>query len=177
MSLTLNELSTFSVLLSKIDNTQIKGDVWHELVKKFITVPIELMVIDEQKRVLLVYRKDREFDAYHFPGTVVNDWETAYDARLRLVAGEIEGALGITITDPESIGWLETKRGEGEGENPSRHTIALVHLAYFHGTFSPREGAGFFSFDAIPENTLSDHKRFLRRVKQYLEDRKVILGV
>lgn len=73
MPLNEQEIIKLTDLLARVDNTQIKGDVWYELVKKFITVPIELCILDDQERVLLVYRKDREFDGYHMPGSVVND--------------------------------------------------------------------------------------------------------
>lgn len=40
-------------LLERIKNTEIKGEIWHQLVKKFITVPIELCILDKQNRVFL----------------------------------------------------------------------------------------------------------------------------
>ena len=163
-------------LLERAKNTDIKGEVWHQLVKKFITVPVELCVLDSKNRVFLVYRKDREFDGYHLPGTIVNDWETVHDARVRLMQGEIQKDAGFVISYPESIGWIEVRRGEGEYESRTRNTVALLHIARIQGEFIEKEGYGFYALDAIPKNTLQDHKFILRYFKKYLENGHIILG-
>lgn len=164
-------------LLERAKNTDIKGEIWYQLVKKFITVPVELCVLDHENRVFLVYRKDREFDGYHLPGTIVNDWETVHDARLRLVQGEIKKDAGFDISYPEPIGWLEVRRGEGEYESRTRNTVALLHIARLVGDFTPQEGYGFYAFDDIPKNTLPDHKFILNYFRRYLENGHVILGL
>ncbi len=167
------ELST---LLERAKNTDIKGEIWYQMVKKFITVPVELCVLDKDNKVFLVYRKDREFDGYHLPGTIVNDWETVHDARVRLMEGEIKKDAGFTISYPESIGWLQVRRGEGENDSPTRNTVALLHIARLEGDFTPQEGYGFYMFDNIPKSTLKDHKFILRYFKRYLENGHIILG-
>ena len=164
-SITEEEKKELARLLSKIKNREIVGDIWHQLVKKFITVPVELCVLDSKNRVFLVYRKDREFDGYHLPGTIVNDWETVHDARVRLMQGEIQKDAGFVISYPESIGWIEVRRGEGEYESRTRNTVALLHIARIQGEFIEKEGYGFYALDAIPENTLQDHKFILRYFK------------
>lgn len=163
-------------LLERAKNTDIKGEIWYQFVKKFITVPVELCVLDKENRVFLVYRKDREFDGYHLPGTIVNDWETVHDARLRLMQGEIKNDAGFDISYPEPIGWLQVRRGEGEVESPTRHTVALLHIARVEGDFTPQEGYGFYALDDIPKNTLRDHKFILRYFRRYIEDGRIILG-
>ena len=170
------EKELLAKLLERAESTDIKGDTWHEMVKKFITVPVELCVLDTENKVFLVYRKDREFDGYHLPGTVVTDWETVHDARLRIVTSEIKEHAGFDISYPESVGWIEVKRGTGPDCNPTRHTAALLHIAHQVSDFTPREGSGFYSFDNIPENTLPDHKFMLRYFKRYLENGQAILG-
>ncbi|MDQ3017021.1 MAG: NUDIX domain-containing protein, partial [Bacteroidota bacterium] len=148
---------------------------WHELVKKFITVAIELCILDDQNRVFLVYRKDKEYDGYHMPGTVVNDWEGVLDAKKRLVEGEV-AIQGLTITDPQPIGWLEVQRGNGPHTDHSRHGLSLLHVAHFSSTFVPKNGAGFYSFDALPKNTLISHRYLLKIYMKYVEDGKIVLG-
>lgn len=164
-------------LLERAKNTDITGEIWHQLVKKFITVPVELCVLDSENRIFLVYRKDREFDGYHLPGTIVNDWETVHDARVRLMQGEIQKDAGFTISYPESIGWVEVRRGEGEYESRTRNTIALLHIARIEGDFTPKDGYGFYALSDIPENTLRDHKFILCYFKRYIEDGHIILGM
>ncbi len=175
-SLSVEEKEQLAKLLERAESTDIKGDIWYEIVKKFITVPVELCVLDQENRVFLVYRKDQEFDGYHMPGTVVNDWETVNEARMRLVKGEVVRDAGFQVTPPESIGWLEVRRGEGPYENRTRNAVSLLHIAHLIGGFTPKEGLGFYPFDAIPENTLGSHKYLLQFFKRYLEDKRIILG-
>lgn len=164
------ELTVLADLLRRARNTQIKGEVWHALVTKFPTVPIELIVLDDQSRVLLVYRDDAEFKGWHHPGAVWNDWETIPERRQRLVESEIIKGAGIQVTDPVSIGWMGVYRGNGTDESQTRLACALIHISCLIGEFSPKEGYGFFSLDNLPENTLRHHRYMLRRVQKYLKD-------
>lgn len=175
-SLDEEEKKQLAHLLEKVDNVQIRGEIWHQLVKKIITVPIELCITDENNNVFLVYRKDREFDGYHMPGTVINDWETVEEACNRLVKGEVIRDAGITISSPYSIGWLEVRRGLKEEESTTRNAISLLFTARLEGDFVPQEGKGFFSFDNLPENTLGHHKFILRYFRKNFEDGSIILG-
>lgn len=176
MSLTDQEKKELVVLLEKIENTEIRGEIWHQLVKKFITVPVELCILDDNDRVFLVYRKDQEFDGYHMPGSVVNDWETVEEARARLIQDEVVTGAGIEITEPEPIGWVESVREAGPAEASTRHGVLLLHIARFRGDFIAREGMGFYAFDAIPSNTLGCHKYLIPFFERYLRDGKPILG-
>lgn len=172
MALNQAQLAHLAKLLSEADNTQIQGEVWHQLVMKYITVPIELFVIDDQGRVFLRYRKDREFDGHHHPGTVINDWETKKEALMRLVAGEIirdAGLVGV-ITEPEPIGDFECPRDE----TSTRHAIALLYKCRFRGEYKSHPGMGFFPLDDLPEDTLYHHKRMLAALQQHLVDGKTI---
>lgn len=166
------ELRTLAYLLGKANHRQIRGATWHELVKKFITVPIELFVLNAKNEIFLVHRRDLEFVGHHHPGTVVNDWETVDQARSRLIAGELIRDAGFTggISEPQPIGWFECPRDE----TSTRHAVALLHVSRFDGEYRPREGKGFFPLDALPIDTLHHHVRMIEALKQYLQDGKYI---
>lgn len=170
MSLNQDEKNVLAELLEKAENKDIRGPVWHALVKKFPTVPIELMVFNDKKEVFLVYRDDAEFTGWHHPGSCWNDWETLPERRQKLVDGEIIKDAGIKITEPISIGWMGVYRGDGPDENGSRNACSLIHMAHLASEFTPKQGYGFFPLDNLPEDTLGCHKYILRRVKQYLVD-------
>ena len=175
-SLTDEEKKELAHLLEKAENIEIRGEIWHQLVKKFITVPIELCILNEDNKVFLVYRKDREFDGYHMPGTVINDWETVEEACKRLIKKEVTEGAGLTITEPVSIGWLEVRRGDKPEESKTRNAISLLHVAKIVQEPVLQEGTGFYAFDALPENTLGHHLYILKFFKKYIEDGEIILG-
>jgi ADP-ribose pyrophosphatase YjhB (NUDIX family) len=176
MSLSEQEKKELSRLLGNIDSTDIRGEVWHQLVTKFITVPIELCILDKNNRVFLVYRKDKEYDGYHMPGTVINDWETVETACKRLVEGEVMRDAGLTISYPEPIGWVEVTRNLSSATYHPRHGIALLHIAHLKGGISSEGSHGFYDFGNLPENILECHKYLLGFYRRYLENGKVILG-
>ncbi len=181
MALNEDEKQLLVKLLNKADNTEIKGAIWHELVRKFVTTTIEMCVLDNRSRILLVRRlaNDPEFTdrPYHMPGTVICDWETVDQARERLIKSEINSIDILKITEPKPIGWMEFHRGGDQEKNSNtRHTIALLHIARFEGEFSEKENAGFFPIDSIPENVIGCHKFMTSIFKRYLEDGQIILG-
>ncbi|MEK6968702.1 MAG: hypothetical protein AABX51_08840, partial [Nanoarchaeota archaeon] len=105
MALNEEENILLANLLNKANNTEIKGAVWHELVKKFMTVSVELFVLDDSNQIFLIRRPscDPEFTGcpYQMPGTVVNDWENVNLAKERLIQTEIVPAGLEKITEPK----------------------------------------------------------------------------
>jgi hypothetical protein len=173
MALNQEEKLQLTILLEKAVSTDIRGSLWHALVKIFPTVPIELIVLNERNEVFLVYRDDFEFKGWHHPGSVWNAWETIPERREKLVSGELTKNFGVTVTKPQPIGWMGVYRGieeDGPNSNPTRVECSLVHIAYLTSVFINQQGASFFSLDDLPDNTLAHHKYILRRVKQYLID-------
>jgi len=178
MALNEKEKALLVELLEKIDSTEIRGDIWHELVKKFVTVPIELCVVDDKNRVLLIKRpaNDPELKGrpYHMPGTVLNDWETVEEARERLIETEVVPVGVLGVTEPKPIGWFEVSKEQTYFT--TRHTVALLHIAHFHGEYLNTEDVGFFDMDSIPDNTVEAHKIFVGIFKKFLKDGNFILG-
>lgn len=164
VGLTDTEKVEFAALFKKAKSTDFKREIFHEMVKKTISVPIELMIVNQADEVFLVYRKDNEFDGYHHPGTVINDWETYETALKRLLAGEIVKDAGLEIAKPVMFAVTEGPRGDVPGGNPTRHAISLFHVARFHGKFSEKSGMGFFPLNALPENTLEFHRYYIENV-------------
>lgn len=172
--LTAQEKENLALLLERVDSSEIRGEIWHQLVQKFITVSVIFCVLDKNGDVFLSYRKDREFDGYHLPGATVNDWETVDQARERLAQGELKRDAGIDIGETKPIGWVEASRGVGD--NPTRHAVILMYLTYVQNNVSLPEGLGFFPLKQLPSNILGCEKRVLSFFQKYLSDGVYILG-
>ena len=141
----------------------LKPDIFAAWVRKFVSVPIELAVFNQDGHVLLIYRKDQEYEGYHMPGTVLRDNEDVPTAINRLLSGEV----GSKVTRPIPLGWKEVTRGNEFGQNRSRHEISLLHTCWPIGPYS---GEGeFFPTDQLPENTLSHHKVLIEEMVKRLK--------
>lgn len=164
--------------MKKIEPEEFRGDIWHTLVCKFVTVPIELCILNSKNQVFLVCRKDEDFDGYHIPGSVVNDWETVEEAKVRLVKTEIERDAGIFVSQPQSVGWIESPKILDGKPLSTRHGVLLLHMARVleDDSIILKEGSGFFDFDNLPANTLECHKFLLPFFKRHLETGEIILG-
>ena len=134
------------------------------MMKINVSVPVDLLVINQQGQVLLLYRNDSEYEGYYLPGTVLRNNDTVLIALDRIFQS---GLPGIQTTKPVSLGWIEIEKGTAVGQNPTRHEISLLHSCELLGEYLG-EGT-FFSLDALPENTLSHHKvsipEMIRRLK------------
>ncbi len=176
MSLNKNELETLAGLLRRIDNTQITGPVWHALVKKFPTVAVELIILDEDNNVFLVYRKDEEFCGWHHPGSVWNDWETIDQRLERLIEREITEDAQMKISKPYPIGWRIEYKDIPKNNKVTRSTCSLYYVAKKEGEFVKKAGYDFFPFDQLPEDTLPFHKEGLAEIFPHLFSEITLAG-
>ncbi len=168
--LTTAEEITLIELLGKM-KWPISKDVFHALMPKVVSVPLELCTLDQEGRVLMIHRTDPEYTGYHMPGTVLRDNEDVPTALTRLIHEELSGS---PVATPKNIGWVEVKRGTGEGEDQGRHQISLLYLTHIEGAY--RGKGEFFPLDAIPDDTLSHHKMLAEKFRQYILTGLPILG-
>jgi len=138
---------------------------------KFVSVPVELCVLDKDGRVLTFYRKDDEYDGHHMPGTVLRDNEKMSDAINRLLKSEV---VGGKIKDVQNIGVTEIVKGAGPGQNPTRHEISVLFLAYLDGEYKGRDGV-FSPMDKLPENILPHHRVLVEKFREFIRTGKPVL--
>lgn len=174
MALTKKEIATLVRLLKKM-KWPLPSEVFHALMGKTVSVPLELCIFDEQDHILLFERLDREFNAVLGPGTVLrdNDNDPNLDRAIkRLLAGELRG---YRMTYPKNIGWVHVPRGKGHKKNATRHEISLVFFSRL--VAGPIHGkAGLYPLDALPKRIIGYHRVMIKKVAQYLKDGKPILG-
>ena len=88
----LNESETLELvrLLGKLE-WPVGKKVFHALMRCVVSVPLELVVFGEGGHVLLIDRKDEEFNGWHMPGTVMRDSDSVSSALERLLQNELGG--------------------------------------------------------------------------------------
>ena len=150
---------------------RIDSRIFRAILPKFPSIPIELMVLDEDDKVLMIYRKDIEYDGFHIPGTVLRNNETVPQAVDRLFKSEV---ISGTFTSVENVGMTEISKGTKPGDNPTRHEVSLLYLAHIKAGSYKGDGT-FFPIDDLPENTLSHHVVLIDKFKNYLNTRKPVM--
>ena len=171
MALTEKKIKLLVSLLNEME-WPLDSRIFHALLQKVPSVPNEFAVLDDQDRMLTFYRKDHEYDGHHMPGTVLRNNETVRQALSRLMESEVVGGL---VGEIRNIGWTEIPKGNGPGENPTRHEISLLWLARLRGPYKGKSGI-FSPFDDLPANILPHHRVLAGKFRRYLETGKPILG-
>lgn len=141
-------------------------EVFHALMGKIVSVPIELGVFNEKGEILLIYRDDWEFTGWHHPGTVLRDNEDVPGAIARLIRGEV----GTEVTKPTALGWLEGRREQEK----TRHSVALLHVCFLRSEYTGR--GKFFNPNNLPEDTLEHHKTIIPTMIQRAREAGIKLG-
>lgn len=119
--------------------------VW--LVQRGATLGVRGIVIDDQRRVLLV--RHGYTPGWHFPGGAIDRGESARDAVIREV---LEEAAVTVVGEPQLLGVYTNFRHLSRD-----HVIAFAIPQYTRGappkpSFEIRE-QGFFALDALPPDT------------------------
>lgn len=170
MELTSLEKEELVRLLHKLE-WPLDREVFYALMPRIVSVPMELVVLDSRDRVLLIYRKDQEFDGYHMPGTVLRNNESVPVALERLIKTELPD---VKVSAPQNFGWLEITHGNTPGQNLTRHEVSLLWLARLEGAY---HGKGVFKpLDSLPENLFSHHRLILQKAEGYLASKRPVLG-
>lgn len=110
-----------------------------------VTLGAQAMVIDEQRRVLLVRHGYRP--GWHFPGGGVDRGESLVDAAVR----ELREETGVLATEAPKLFGIYTNFAAFPGDH-----VAVFHVERFERGPVPRASAeiaeqGYFHIDALPE--------------------------
>ncbi len=172
MGLTSEENRELTRLISKIE-WPLDSHVFQAIANKVVTVPIELGVFNEKDEVLMFYREDEEYQGNHMPGTVLRDTDSVEEALQRLLKSEVVSGAGTetgNISTPQNLGWVEIPKGNGLGQNPTRHEISLLYFCRLTGFY---QGKGqFYRVENLPENTLPHHRILIEKIRERMNVKK-----
>ena len=156
-------------LLEKLE-FPISLELFRTVMKTFVSVPIDLAILNDKNEILLIERTDAEYTGLHIPGTVLLNNESVSDALKRLEEKEI---IGLHISEPKSIDiWTEVARGTGEGENKTRHEISLLHLSRTVGNNTT--SYQFYDMNNLPNTVLSHHKKIIHKLSEVISNNTTI---
>ncbi len=163
MSLSKTEEIELARLLGKME-WPLPKEVFHALVPKIITVPIELAVFNKNGFVLMLPRPEDDIEftpgTLHMPGTVVRLGETIEHAMERLLSGEVVS----TVSPPRELGYLQI----GQDLAPTRPALSLLFATRLLG---PHVGKGAF-YDPVnlPDQTMTHHRVLISNIMSRVRD-------
>lgn len=129
-------------------------DVW---CNKFTVNVVELATTrlnsSGLREILLIYRKDKFFDGWHIPGSVILPCRTVNDTISKIVSSELGN---VSLSTPIFLNWFE--KVVGVDRNLRGQEMSLLFHSNIDGFFKESESAKFFSFDNIPGNLIESHR-------------------
>ena len=145
--LTAKEQKQLTSLLKKIDKPHdgLPQPVFDALCGVVPFVACELVLVDKKKGVLLIWRDEKWFKGWHFPGGLLR-WRENFEERIQAVAWK---EFGVNISKIKFLfpkDYSQSKRG---------HIVSLVFQC--ETVMTPKQGK---FFKTMPKNIINAHKEF-----------------
>lgn len=155
---TLEEEEQFLRLTKKLGWKCAGKNVFEAFFPVFPFALCELAVVREINgisHVLLWYRDDEYYKGWHIPGGYILRGEQPEETIRRVLMKE----TGLTLQKAEFMRYFNAYPSNAPVPN---HQVALLFLCAAKG--EPRQGT-FYPLDAVPSDTLSHHKEYLKFLK------------
>ncbi len=153
--LTPKELKQLVSLLKKIDKPHegLPQQVFDTLCNIVPFVACELVVKDKKKGVLLIWRDDKWFKGWHFPGGLLR-YRESFDERIQSVAWK---EFGVNITKFKFLFPKDCSQGT------RGHCVSLIFEC--ETAMTPKKGK---FFKKMPKNIIDAHKEFWQKVEHLI---------
>ena len=155
MTLALHEEKKLIALLAKVQwpVSPVLFEAWYHA---GVMVAVELAVLNEHKELLLIRRKDRWYDGWHLPGTIMRPGDSVLSALKRLEKEEV----GDVIVRPKFAAYTEYSKKE----NPRGQCVALLHTCTMQNSAQPRHGK-FFPLKQARKILIPIHLKLLKLLR------------
>ena len=157
-------------LLNKIE-WPVTPDVFDAVCNNLSINPVDLALLrkgEKEHEVFLIYREDKFFKGWHFPGSVILPGRTVNSVLKDVVEREIGiSAQGLMF---ELVGFHQFMKGKNTGECPRGQEISLFHALFLDSKtkIETDKNRKFFPINKLPHNILPHHKILALDLKEYL---------
>jgi len=150
----LKNLAAQAILRIEKPEKGIGATLFEALIKIVPQPSVEALVVDNlenPKKILLIWRDDKHYKGWHFPGAFIRFGENFQDALKRIILDELGAVMknykgtGVSYSELDSRG----------------HTVGNVFMVemYRQKITKPHQW-----FNCVPKDLLKHHKQFLREV-------------
>ena len=148
------------------EGEHIPEEAWLPLMDAVVTSWCEIAIAKkagDNWKVLLTYRKDKNWDGWHIPGGL---WKVQYPTFQDICNAIAQRELGIEVEFRRVIDAVKWTK------HPFAHPLALICLCEAKGEIQETETAKFFNRENLPRNMVNDyHQKYLETVFADLEKR------
>jgi len=164
------------------ENGRIPHEAFNAFCETFIANSVNLIPVRVGKggtvEVLLIWREDKYYLGWHFPGKILLPTQTTNGTLDATVEHELGPGAKVEILG--SIGTFDIMKGERPGQNPRGQEVSQVFVGLVRSLpdESPDgEAWEWFPFDSLPGNVISEQvphleeaDKWVRKHPELLED-------
>lgn len=146
----------------------------YESLHELVPYPaIDMVLLDDQDRVLWVWRDDKYFCGFELVGGY-GHWQESFPEWCERLARRDVGARVEFIGFTQNHKWKNCKHG---GQHPHGAPISLVAVCRLAGPVTRDDvHVEFLDIDTLPDVAVPNHPRFVEVAREALETGKMIPG-
>ncbi|MDO8604210.1 MAG: hypothetical protein Q7K40_02300 [bacterium] len=157
-------------LLNKIE-WPVRSDLFDAFCGNMLTSPVDLALLKKSAagfEIFLIYRKDKFFDGWHVPGSVMLPGRTVLTVLKDVMEREIN--IHEKNFDFKFIGFHQFMKGHEFGQCSRGQETELLYVLFLEESTKIRTDneRKFFSIEKLPDDILSHHQILISSIKNYL---------
>jgi hypothetical protein len=150
----------------KFIDGKIPLDAFYAFCESFISPVIDVIpykLTSNGVEILLIYRKDKYYDGFHLPGSVITPGQTSVETLNSVIKNEI--GPNTETGNIKFIKVIDTMKGFGVDLDSRGQNLKLLYGCEIKGNVLNGE---WFSENSLPENIIPEHKNLVRSMFEYL---------
>jgi hypothetical protein len=150
----------------KFIDGKIPIDAFYAFCEAFISPVIDMApyrYVDKKIEILLIYRKDKYYDGFHLPGSVITPGKTSKETLESVIKNELGNNVKVNKTHFIKI--MDTMKGQGIGLDTRGQDLKLLYACEVGGEVLDGE---WFKKNNLPDNIIPEHQNVVLDVFDYL---------
>lgn len=152
----------------KFINGKIPLEAFYAFCESFISPVVDVIpyrVVNNEIEILLIYRKDKYYDGFHIPGSIIVPGKTS-DETLDIVIGKELGNKA-DIGGKHFIKILNTMKGSGVGFDERGQDLKLLYACEVRGEVLEGD---WFSKNNLPTNIIPEHQQVIPEIIDWIKN-------
>lgn len=163
-----NEWTEWTKLTKRIKyiDGKIPEEAFYAFCESFVSAVIDLVpyqIKNGELEILLIYRKDRYYDGFHIPGSVIVPGKTSKETLNSVIDVELGKASLVSKIDFVDI--VDSMKGEGSDLDKRGQDLKLLYVCRVDGEVTEGE---WFTKNNLPKNIIPEHQKIALEIFDFI---------
>lgn len=163
-----NEWTEWTKLTKRIKfiDGKIPEEAFYAFCEAFVTAVIDLIPyrrLNNEVEILLIYRKDKYYDGFHIPGSVIVPGKTSKETLNSVI--DVELGKDSLVSKIDFVGIIDSMKGEGLDLDKRGQDLKLLYVCKVDGEVMEGE---WFTKNNLPKNIIPEHQKVAREIFDFI---------